>query len=429
MSARRSAVVVGSGGREHALARALAACGADVVVTPGNPGMPDTLNGASITCDAREACDLEADLFVIGPEVPLVEGLADRLRDMGRLVVGPGAQGAQVEGSKAFMKELLRDADVPTAAFWSVSTVEEAAAVLSTLSPPYVIKTDGLAAGKGVLVTLDRGEALRDVEEKLSGRSFGAAGSTVVIEEGLEGPECSLIALCDGTTAVPCAPAQDFKRLLDEDEGPNTGGMGAYSPMPDVDDVLTKELMEVAVLPTLKELKARGIDYRGVLYAGLMLTKTGPKVIEFNVRFGDPETQVILPRFKNDLFDVLRGVASGQIAEIPEFRDERAVTVVLAAANYPGTPVLGAEIKGLASNGQLAEPIEGVTVFHAGTTRVAPQGPFLVNGGRVLAVTGVGATLEEARAKAYRGASSIEFEGMQRRNDIAARAAKEEGIR
>jgi phosphoribosylamine--glycine ligase len=423
---QRTVVVVGSGGREHALARALCRSGADVVVTPGNPGMPATLPSGIISCDTRGAEEIPADLVVIGPETPLVEGLADRLRASGRLVLGPGADGARVEGSKAYMKDLLVAAGVPTARHWTISEVSEAEAILSELSPPYVIKTDGLAAGKGVLVTDDLAEALADVADKLAGRSFGDAGTTVVIEEGLTGPECSLIALCDGANAVPFAPAQDFKRALDGDEGPNTGGMGAYSPMPSVSAELVDELMAVAVTPTLVALNDAGVDYRGLLYAGLMLTPSGPKVIEFNVRFGDPEAQVILPRVTSDLVEVFTQAAQGALVDAPTFSDKAAVTVVLAAAGYPAAPSTGAVISGLGPDGQLAEPIEGVTVFHAGTSRPDPDGPFVVSGGRVLTVTALAPTIAEARDTAYRAAKKIEFEGRQLRHDIAAAAAQEE---
>jgi phosphoribosylamine--glycine ligase len=419
-------VVVGGGGREHAIATALAGEGAEVIVTPGSPGMVGTIGPGTIAIDARGAEAIEADLYVVGPEVPLVDGIADRLRAAGRLVVGPGADGAQLEGSKAFMKELLVEAGVPTARHWTVTDPAAAAEVLRTLSPPYVIKTDGLAAGKGVLVTDDLDEALADVADKLAGTSFGAAGATVVIEEGMVGPECSLIALCDGTRAIAFAPAQDFKRLADGDEGPNTGGMGAYSPMPGIDDELIEELMDVAVRTTLTALRARGIDYRGLLYAGLMLTAAGPRVIEFNVRFGDPEAEVILPRVASDLVTVLVSAAAGNLAGSLEFCDEAAVTVVLAAAGYPMNPRTGMVIEGLGDDGQLATPIEGVRVFHAGTARPEPGGPFVVAGGRVLAVTGTGPTIAEARRRAYAGADQITFDGVQRRDDIAARAAHEE---
>jgi len=405
----------------------MAAQGAEVIVTPGNPGMPGHVGHGSISIDRRGAEELEADLFVIGPEVPLVDGIADRLRARGCLVVGPGADGAQLEGSKAFMKELLVEAGVPTARHWTVTEPDQARTVLASLSAPYVIKTDGLAAGKGVLVTDDMGAALGDVEDKLSGASFGDAGATVVIEEGLVGPECSLIALCDGSRAVAFAPAQDFKRALDGDRGPNTGGMGAYSPMPAVDEELTEELMDVAVRPTLHALKARGIDYRGLLYAGLMLTAHGPRVIEFNVRFGDPEAQVVLPRVTSDLVELLSKAAAGDLDEAPTFSDDAAVTVVLAAEGYPEAPRTGMAIDGLGADGQLAAPFEGVTVFHAGTTRPDPHGPFVVSGGRVLAVTGVAPSIASARALAYEGARRISFDGAQRRLDIAAEAAQEEG--
>ena len=388
--------------------------------------MPATLATGTISVDARAPEEIDADLVVIGPEVPLVDGLADRLRAAGRLVVGPGADGARVEGSKAYMKELLVAAGVPTARHWTIDDPSEAARILAELAPPYVIKTDGLAAGKGVLVTDDLGEAMADVADKLAGTSFGAAGTTVVIEEGLTGQECSLIALCDGTDAVAFAPAQDFKRIFDGDLGPNTGGMGAFSPMPELSAQQIDELMDVAVRPTLAALRAAGVDYRGLLYAGLMLTSSGPKVIEFNVRFGDPEAQVVLPRVTGDLVEVLRQAAAGALVDAPTFSTDAAVTVVLAAAGYPAAPVTGAAISGLGPDGQLAQPRPGVTVFHAGTTRPDADGPFLVSGGRVLTVTALGPTIAEARTAAYAAAETIEFEGRQLRHDIAARAAEEE---
>jgi phosphoribosylamine--glycine ligase len=388
--------------------------------------MPAHFEGRTITLHPGPPEAIEADLVVVGPEVPLVDGLADRLRALGRLVVGPGADGAQVEGSKAFMKDLLVEAGVPTARHWTVRVVSQAGGILADLEPPSVIKTDGLAAGKGVLVTDDLAEALDDVAAKLSGSTFGQAGETVVIEEGLVGPECSLIALCDGTTAISFQPAQDFKRALDGDHGPNTGGMGAYSPMPSVDEHLVEELMAVAVLPTLEALSARGIEYRGLLYAGLMLTPSGPKVIEFNVRFGDPEAQVVLPRVTGGLVESFRQAAQGHLSVVPTFSTSSAVTVVLAAEGYPASPVTGAVIEGLGIDGQLAEPIEGATVFHAGTSRPDPDGPFVVSGGRVLAVTGVGPSLEAARTVAYAAARTISFPGMQIRSDIAAHAAREQ---
>ncbi|MFI5043835.1 MAG: phosphoribosylamine--glycine ligase, partial [Acidimicrobiales bacterium] len=271
--------VVGSGGREHALADVLGRS-AEVVVTPGNPGIP-----GSVSAPPEE---IEADLFVVGPEQPLVDGLADRLRAVGRLVFGPGQDGARLEGSKAWMKDLLVEAGVDTAAHGSFTDAAPALAFLDTMAPPYVVKTDGLAAGKGVVVTESLVEARNAVGDYLSGAAFGAAGQRLVIEVGLTGPELSVLAVCDGTRAVPLAPAQDFKRAGDGDRGPNTGGMGAYSPMPTVDDALLGDVMDRFVEPTLATLRARGIDYRGVLYAGIMLTPSGPKMLEYNVRFGDP---------------------------------------------------------------------------------------------------------------------------------------------
>ena len=337
--------VVGSGGREHALAHALART-AEVVVTPGNPGMalPITVADAPIE-------EVVADLYVIGPEAPLVAGLADTLRAAGKAVLGPGADGALLEGSKAFMKEALEAAGVPTARFATFDSLQtaEALAYLETMPGPWVIKTDGLAAGKGVLVARTIEDARADVTAKLSGAAFGDAGRHVVIEEGLEGEECSLLVLCDGTRAVPLLPAQDFKRAADGDSGPNTGGMGAYAPMPQVRAADVERLMDTAVLPLVEELRRRAIDYRGVLYAGLMLTDDGPKVIEYNVRFGDPETQVVLPLLASDPAELLLAVANGALdgAEPPAFADAAAVCVVLASAGYPESPRLGDEIEGL----------------------------------------------------------------------------------
>jgi len=288
--------VVGSGGREHALAHVLGRT-AEVVVTPGNPGMAGPIEVSAGPVEA-----IEADLVVIGPEAPLVDGLADRLRAGGRTVMGPGAEGARLEGSKAFMKEVLAEAGVPTARFaaFGAGQLDDAVPYLHSLPGPWVVKTDGLAAGKGVLVAHTLAEARADVEAKLSGAAFGEAGRRIVIEEGLEGEECSLLVLYDGTTAVPLLPAQDYKRVGDGDSGPNTGGMGAYAPMPHVSRRQVDVIMDTAVEPLLGALHRRGIDYRGVLYAGLMLGEEGPRVIEYNVRFGDPEAQVVLPLLSCD---------------------------------------------------------------------------------------------------------------------------------
>jgi phosphoribosylamine--glycine ligase len=414
--------IVGSGGREHALAHVLART-AEVVVTPGNPGMAPPI---TVTED-ESVSEIDADLYVIGPEAPLVAGLADTLRAQRRAVMGPGADGALLEGSKAFMKEVLRAAGVPTARFAAFDALESAAAMdyLETLPGPWVIKTDGLAAGKGVLVAQSLQEARQDVTAKLSGSSFGDAGRTIVIEEGLVGEECSLLVLCDGRRAVPLLPAQDFKRVGDADAGPNTGGMGAYAPMPQVDAAAVDAIMETAVRPLVAELLRRGIDYRGVLYAGLMLTAEGPKVIEYNVRFGDPETQVVLPLLADDAAELFLAVANGELDEArpPAFTDDAAVCVVLASQGYPENPRTGDVIEGLDATGQSVAAVDGATVFHAGTRRHQAAGPFYTAGGRVLGVTAVAPTLAEARERAYAATAPIDWEGMQMRRDIAALAA------
>lgn len=408
--------MVGAGGREHALALALAET-AEVVVTPGNPGMP---RPPRISVTQAPPTEVEADLFVVGPEQPLVEGLADRLRAAGRRVCGPGADGARLEGSKAWMKEVVASAGVPTAAHVVVDEVEPARAFLRSQSAPYVVKTDGLAAGKGVLVTPSLEEAEADVAAKLSGRAFGEAGRRVVLEEALSGTELSVLALCDGSRAVPLAPAQDFKRVGDGDSGPNTGGMGAYSPVPGAGPGLVGEVMDLVVEPLLAELRRRGVDYRGVLYAGLMLTADGPRLIEFNVRLGDPEAQVVLARLAPgvDLADLMAQAAAGRLREEPAFADDAAVTVVMAAGGYPAAPRRGDEITGLEEAGA----VEGVTVLHAGTA-LDGGGRLVTAGGRVLDVTAVGGSLREARERAYRAAGHIAWPGVHYRRDIAATAA------
>jgi phosphoribosylamine--glycine ligase len=422
--------VVGSGGREHALALSLART-ADVVVAPGNPGMaphsPDAADSAhftftgsglpiTITTDAPE--DIDADLFVIGPEQPLVDGLADKLRADRRLVFGPGADGARLEGSKAFMKTVLAEAGVPTARYGAFDDAKPAQAFLRDLPGPWVVKTDGLAAGKGVLVTDSLEEAEADIAAKLSGESFGDAGRRIVVEEGLVGPECSLLVLCDGHRIAALAPAQDFKRINDDDEGPNTGGMGAYSPVPSVGSRLIDTVMDQAVEPLVGALRRRGIDYRGVLYAGLILTSEGPRVLEYNVRFGDPETQVVLPRLTEDLTGLLAEAAAGRLRTEPRFSTDASVCVVLASEYYPGTPRTGDRIDGL----EAAAAIEGVSVFHAGTA-LDDEGAFVTAGGRVLGVSALGPSIAEARARAYAAVDRIGWEGMQYRTDIAAEAA------
>ena len=406
-------VVVGSGAREHALAWALAKS-AEVTVTPGNAG----IMAHGIACVATPATELDADLFVVGPEQPLVEGLADQLRAQGKVVLGPGALGAQLEGSKAYMKEFLACAQVPTAAFGVFDDVDEALVFLATMKAPYVIKTDGLAAGKGVLVTEDFNEACDDVRDKLSGVSFGPAGRTVIIEEGLDGPECSLTVLCDGHNVRVLAPAQDFKRVGDDGAGANTGGMGAYAPMNAMTSEQVDAVMRSIVAPTVIELAQRGIVFRGVLYAGVMLTSKGPKLLEYNVRFGDPETEVLVPLYDEQLYELLLQTATSRLSGAPLEATGAAVTVVLASHGYPQSSRHGDVIEGLGANGQLATPVDGVTIFHAGTQR-DESGRFVTAGGRVLAVTGVGASLDEARRRAYEGAALVTFEGRVMRYDIA----------
>lgn len=394
--------VVGSGGREHALADVLGRT-AEVVVTPGNPGIPGS---------APEAPD-DADLYVIGPEKPLVEGLADRWRAQGRRVLGPGADGARLEGSKAWMKELFAQAGIPTARHGTFSALDPALAYLETMQPPYVIKTDGLAAGKGVLVTESIAEARTALGEYLSGAAFGDAGRTVVIEEGLCGPELSVFALCDGSRAVLLGEARDHKRVADGDRGPNTGGMGAFSPAeaPHV----AEEAMDRFVEPTLAALRARGIDYRGVLFAGLMLTPDGLKILEYNVRLGDPECQVLLPRLEGDIAELFAQAAAGALRDSPRLSADWMVTVVCASEGYPVSPRVGDVIEGIDE----AVAVEGVTVYCAGVG-AGPDGLLVTAGGRVLNVCGRGPTLEIARERAYEGVGRISWPGMHHRRDIAA---------
>ena len=402
--------VVGSGGREHVLADVLGRS-ADVVVTPGSAGIPGST--------ATPPDEVDAGLFVVGPEAPLVDGLADRLRAQGKLVFGPGADGARLEGSKAWMKEVLAEAGVPTARHRAFTEVEPALAYLRTLPGLYVVKTDGLAAGKGVFVTESLDEAADDVRAKLSGASFGPAGRRVVVEEGLTGPELSVLCVCDGDRGVPLAPAQDFKRVGDGDVGPNTGGMGAFSPVPGID---LEMVVEVAVEPTLEALRKRDIDYRGVLYAGLMRTPDGLKVIEFNVRFGDPEAQVVLPRLSSDLAAILAEAANGRIETAPTFVPDATVCVVLAVEGYPESPRAGDLITGI----DAAEALDGVTVYCAGVTAGARPGELVTAGGRVLNVIARASTLTTARERAYEAVGRISWPGMQFRTDIAAAAANKE---
>jgi phosphoribosylamine---glycine ligase len=421
-------LLIGGGGREHSLAWGLARSGEvdEVVAAPGNPGMVGL--GRCVPLDASDpaaiaalADEVDAGLVVVGPEVPLVAGAVDAVTARGRLAFGPTAAAARLEGSKAWMKQVLRDAGIPTArhAVFGAGDDEAAVAFLDTLPELYVVKTDGLAAGKGVVVTESLAEARDAVRSFLSGAAFGDAGRTLVIEEGLSGPEVSLLVLCDGHDCVPLAPAQDHKRVGDGDRGPNTGGMGAYSPVPVAGQAVVEEAMERAVRPTLAALGSQGIEYRGILYAGLMLTVDGVKVIEYNVRFGDPECQVVIPRLESDLFRHCFEAASGRLTTAVSFTPDACVTVVAAAEGYPVSVRTGDPIIGL----DAANRIEGVTVFHAGTAR---KGDAIVTaGGRVLDVTATGATLREARDRAYGALERISWPGMHYRRDIADGALAE----
>jgi phosphoribosylamine--glycine ligase len=409
-------LVIGGGGREHALCLALAA---DPSVTalfaaPGNPGIASVAEIVDATSPLAAAQTSRADLVVIGPEAPLVAGAADDLRAAGFAVFGPSAAAAQLEGSKAFAKQVMADAGVPTAGHWVCETTDELAQALERVGPPYVVKHDDLAAGKGVIVTDDRRAA------EAHARGPHAQGRRVVVEEYLDGPEVSLFCLTDGTTVVPLQPAQDFKRVGDGDVGPNTGGMGAYSPLPWSPPGLANEVVKTVAQPTVDELANRGTPFSGLLYVGLALTADGPKVVEFNARFGDPETQVVLPLLATPLGGLLHSVATGSLSAAPplQWRDEASVIVVVASAGYPGGPTTGDRITGI----EAAEQVDGVAVLHAGTARDA-AGHLVTAGGRVLGVRAVAADLATARARAYAAVGQIRIEGSHHRTDIAGAAA------
>lgn len=417
-------LLLGSGGREHALLVKLAASprAGRLWVAPGNGGMRDLAQVADVNQESpRDVAGFARregiGLVVIGPEAPLVAGVADAVRAEGIPVFGPSAAAAQMEGSKKFAKEVMSRAGVPTAAYQSFTDERACADYVRGLGGPCVVKADGLAAGKGVIVAQTTEEALVGVHECFT--DFGAAGSTVMVEEMLDGPECSLLALTDGTTVVPLATSQDHKRALDGDRGPNTGGMGVYSPVP---ILLPDELEQMVRIErqVVGQLRADGIIYQGCLYGGFMLTKDGPKVLEFNARLGDPETQVVLPRMKADLVECFLACDDGSLDEaMVRWEDDWAVSVVLASKGYPGHYEKGKPISGIAD----ANAMEGVFVYHAGTT-LDDEGDVLTNGGRVLDVTAIAPSFEEARNKAYQACDRISFEGKTYRHDIGIKAIK-----
>jgi phosphoribosylamine--glycine ligase len=410
-------LVIGSGGREHALALALSRDPkvSEVHVAPGNPGVEpfafrheiDQTDGIAI---AALAIALAVDFVVIGPEAPLVEGAADRVRLAGIACFGPSKDAAQLEGSKAFAKEIMAAANVPTADARVCTTEAEARAALSEFGPPYVVKDDALAAGKGVVVTYGFDEAL----------AHAVSCERVVIEEFLAGPEVSLFAVTDGQTVVPLQPAQDFKRIGDYDTGPNTGGMGAYTPLPWAPADLVDHVLETVLQPTVDEMAKRGTPFTGLLYAGLALTSKGVRVVEFNARFGDPETQPLLALLNSSVYTLLHAAATGRLARVgkPKWKKGAAVGIVVSAENYPDKPTTGDVIEGI----DVAEAIEGVQVIQAGTDRDA-EGRLVTAGGRILSVVGTGRDLAEARERAYQGVEAIQIRGSRFRTDIALLAA------
>lgn len=419
-------LLIGSGGREHALAWALAKSPklTKLYAAPGNAGIAEVAELCNLDTADHQAvigfCREHAiDLVVVGPEAPLVAGLVDDLEAAGIKAFGPSRAAAQLEGSKAFTKGVCDEADIPTAGYGRFDTADAALAYVREKGAPIVVKADGLAAGKGVVVAM----TLKDAEEAVTAcfeGSFGAAGAEVVIEEFLEGEEASFFVLSDGTNALPLATAQDHKRAYDGDEGPNTGGMGAYSPAPVLTDTLIAEVMRTIIEPTIATLAKRGTPFKGVLYAGLMIGKNGPKLIEYNTRFGDPECQVLMMRLKSDLLELLLASVEGRLDQTTaDWRDEAALTVVMAAKGYPGSYDKGTEIRGLDT-----PATDDVAVFHAGTKRDGTQ--ILANGGRVLNVTAVGTTVREAQQRAYERIRDIDWPGGFCRTDIGWRAIARE---
>ena len=419
-------LIVGAGGREHAIARALgrSARQPELLCAPGNAGIAaearcleiDAEDGAALLDAARAEA---ADLVVVGPEAPLVDGLVDALADAGVAAFGPGREAARLEGSKVFAKELMAESGVPTASHVVLRSRDEALERLPGAVYPAVLKADGLAAGKGVIICESAAEASDAVDVFFTEQRFGR--TEVVLEEHVEGDELSLLALCDGANVLPLAPAQDYKRIFDGDHGPNTGGMGSYSPVPGFGDDRVEEIADLVHRPIVERMAARRTPFHGVLYAGLMMTAAGPKVLEYNVRFGDPETQAVLPRLRSDLVELcLASREPGGLAGAEaRFADDWAVTVVLASAGYPASSSQGDAISGLDE----AAALDGVEITHAGTA-LDGEGNVVTAGGRVLGVTGFGSDAGQARDRAYEAARMISFDGMQMRDDIARRAVE-----
>lgn len=418
-------LLVGGGGREHALAWAMSKSPklTKLYAAPGNAGIADCAECLEIGAEDLDAicaavAELEIEFVVVGPEAPLVAGLADRIDAMGIPVFGPSAAAAEIEGSKGMMKDLLAKYGIPTADYERFDEPDAAKEYIRIKNHPVVVKADGLAAGKGVILSHTLNEAYAAVDQIMIEEAFGDAGAEIVIEEFLIGEEASFFALCDGTRAIPLAGAQDHKQVHDGDHGPNTGGMGAYTPAPVLDDAMQKRIMDEIITPTVEAMAKEGKPYRGVLFAGLMIGEDGPKVIEFNARFGDPECQPIMVRLKSDALEMLLAAATGELDKIKLNWDPRpALTVVMAAEGYPGHYLKGTEIKGVAD----AEALDGVTVFHAGTVR-GDDGRLLASGGRVLGITALGKTVEDAQKLAYRAVDAIDWPKGFCRRDIGWRA-------
>lgn len=422
---KNKVLIVGSGGREHALAWKLAQSSkvSKIYCAPGNGGISQFAECVPLKVDdiarivdfAREK---SINLVVVGPELPLTLGLVDALEEAGIKAFGPSRKAAEIEGSKAFAKDLLQHYGIPTARYGVFTDIETARNFSREMKGPWVIKADGLAAGKGVIICSTLEEADSAIQEILTGTAVGQAGKKIVIEEFLEGEELSILAFCDGKNIIPMVPAQDHKRIFDGDEGPNTGGMGAYSPVLAATSALMAEIDKKILQPVMKAMEQEGRPYRGVLYPGLMLTKEGPKVLEFNCRFGDPETQVILPRLESDLLEIMLAAVEGKLDEVDiVWKPEACITVVMASGGYPGSYKTGYPINGL-------DHVIGknAIVFHSGTSIKNEQ--IMTAGGRVLSVTALGKDIEEARERAYQAIQQITFEGAQYRGDIAYRALK-----